>query len=297
MGLLWQRKYQELDVMAARLQLDHVTFANGDWEISFFYEGVSDLPKGYTEAQWEKHMQALRDWWEADAESMTARIAYALGLYNYGWFARGGGYANTVTDDGWRQFEERLAEARRILIAAEPLGPNSPVYYSTRFRIACVDGTPRAQWEEIFEQSIAAFPDYTRFYLAKANYLLPRWYGGPGEWEAFATASADRVGGENGDILYAQIIWQMHELRLFGNIFRESAAQWPRVKRGFEALCRRYPQSLSAPSEYCYLSGFGGDGRPETRAILERLGNRIDLSVWKTMDRYMKDREWALADK
>ena len=52
-GLLWQHKYQELDAMAVRLQRDNVTFANGDWEISFFYEGVSDLPAAYTDAQWE----------------------------------------------------------------------------------------------------------------------------------------------------------------------------------------------------------------------------------------------------
>ena len=296
-GLLWQRKYQELDALAARLQRDNVTFANGDWEISFFYEGVSDLPAAYTDAQWEQRMQALRDWWEADTESMTARVAYALGLFNYGWKARGKGYADTVTEDGWRQFRERLAEARRILIAAERLGPDSPVYYSTRLRIAFVDGTPRAQWEELFAQSVAAFPGYTRFYLAMANFLLPRWYGAPGEWEAFAAASADRVGGEAGDMLYAQIIWQMHEIRIFGNIFKESAAEWPRVQRGFEALCRRYPESLSALSEYCYLAGFGSDGRSLTRLLLQRLGNRVDLSVWKTMDRYLSDRAWTLAEK
>jgi hypothetical protein len=90
--------------MAARLQRDNVTFANGDWEISFFYEGVSDLPAAYTDAQWEQRVQALRDWREADTESMTARVAYALGLFNYGWKARGKGFADTVTQDGWRQF-------------------------------------------------------------------------------------------------------------------------------------------------------------------------------------------------
>jgi hypothetical protein len=278
MGLLWQRKYQALDAMAARLQRDNVTFPNGDWEICYFYEGASDLPKEYTDLQWEQRIQALHDWFEADPESMTARVAYAFGLFNYGWKARGKGYADTVTEDGWRQFGERLAEARRILIAAERLGPDSPVYYSTRLRIAYVDGSSPEEREQLFDQCIAAFPGYTRFYLAKANFLLPRWFGAPGEWEAFAAASADRVGGEDGDVLYAQIIWQMH------------------VQRGFEALCRRYPESVSPLSEYCYLAGFTDEGRSLTRPLLQRLGNRVDLSVWKTMDRYLKDRAWTLAD-
>jgi hypothetical protein len=248
-GLLRQRNYQALDAMAARLQRNNVTFSNGDWEICFFYEGVSDLPEGDSDVEWEERIQALRDWFDADAESMPARIALAFGLYNYAWKARGHGWAKDVTEDGWRQFQERLTEARRILIAAERLGPDSPVYYSTRLRIAFVDGTPRDEWEQLYEECITAFPGYTRFYLAKATMLLPRWVGEPGEWEAFAAASANRVGGEAGDVLYAQIIWQMHELRLFGNIFSESAVEWPRTRRCFEALCRRYPESVSALSE------------------------------------------------
>jgi hypothetical protein len=296
-GLLKQRNYQALDAMAARLQRDNVTFSNGDWVICFFYEGASGLPDGSSEADWEERIQALRSWWEADAESMPARVALACGLYNNAWKARGNGFANTVTQDGWRHFEERLAEARRILIAAERLGPDSPVYYSTLLRIAFVDGTSRTEWEELYERSVTAFPGYTRFYLAKANFLLPRWFGAPGEWEAFAAASANRLGGEAGDMLYAQIIWSMHEKRIFGNAFSESAAEWPRTRRGLEALCRRYPESVSVLSEYCYLAGFGGEGRPLTRLLLQRLGNRVDLSVWKTMDRYLSDRAWTLAEK
>jgi hypothetical protein len=296
-GLLWQRKYQALDAMAARLQRDNIAFPNGDSTICFFYEGVSDLPKDYTDAQWEQRIQALRDWFEADAESMPARVALATGLYNYSWKARGNGYADTVTQDGWRQFGERLDEARRILVAAERLGPDSPVYYSTRLRIAFMDGSSRDECEHLFEQCITAFPGHTRFYLTKANFLLPRWLGAPGEWEAFAAASANHVGGEAGDMLYAQIVWSMHDKRIFGNIFRESTIEWPRLQRGFEALCRRYPESVSALSEYCYLAGFSDEGRSLTRRLLQQLGNRVDLSVWKTMDRYLRDRAWTLAEK
>jgi hypothetical protein len=296
-GLLKQRNYQGLDAMAARLRHDNMAFSNGDWTISLFYDGVIGLPKDASDAEWEERLQALRDWFDTDTDSITARVGYACGLNEYAWRARGHGEARDVTPDGWRLFGERLTEARRILIAAERLGPDCPVYYSTRLRVAFALGAPRPECDEMFEEGIKSFPNYARLYFLQANFLLPRWFGARGEWEAFATAAANRLGGEDGDMLYAQIAWSMHEKRIFGNVFAESAIEWPRVKRGFETLCRRYPESVAALSEYCYLAGFGGDGPAQTRTLLLRLGNRVDLSVWKTMDRYLKDRAWTLAEK
>jgi hypothetical protein len=242
-------------------------------------------------------MQDLRDWFENDPDSITPRVALARGLVDYAWEARGRGWASSVTNDGWRLFGERITEARRILRAAETLGRICPVYYSTQLRVALVDGTSREQYEQLFAESVEAFPTYSTFYLVKGNYLLPRWHGEPGEWEAFAAASADKIGGLDGDMVYAQIVWSMHDARYFGNIFQETAAEWPRVRRGFDALCRRYPNSISAPSEYCYLAGFTPEGgRPLMRDLMSRIGGRIDLSVWKTADRWTKDRAWAFAD-
>jgi hypothetical protein len=296
LGLLKQRNYQGLDDMAARLRRDNITFPNGDWTISFFYAGTTELAEESSDADWQERMRALRGWFEADTDSITARVAFACGIFNYAWQARGHGWASDVTEDGWRQFEERIIEARRILTEAERLNPDCPVYYSTRLRIAFVDGSSPAARDGLFDQCISAFPAYTKFYLVKANFLLPRWFGAPGEWEAFAATSANHVGGEAGDMLYAQIVWSMHEKRIFGNIFEESAVEWRRVERGFETLCRRYPESVSALSEYCYLAGFSEDGRTLTRSLMQRLGNRVDLSVWRTMDRYLRDRAWTLAE-
>jgi hypothetical protein len=296
LGLLKQRNYQGLDDMAARLRRDNITFPNGDWTISFFYAGVTELAEESADAEWQERMQALRDWFETDTDSITARVAFACGLFNYAWQARGHGWARDVGEDGWRQFGERMTEARRILIAAERLNPDCPMYYSTRLRIAFVDGSSPAERDGLFDQCIRAFPTYPKFYLVKANFLLPRWFGAPGEWEAFAATSANRVGEEGGDMLYAQIVWSMHEKRIFGNIFQESAIEWPRVQRGFEALYRRHPDSVSVLSEYCYLAGFSEDGRSLMRSLMQRLGNRVDLSVWKTMDRYLRDRTWSFAE-
>jgi hypothetical protein len=292
--LLKQCNYRALDAMAGQLRRAGKTFARGEWPIVFFFAGVAELPKGSTDADWQARIHALRDWFEQDPDCVTPRIALARGLYEYAWEARGEGWASEVTNDGWRLFGERITEAHRILYAAETLGQICPVYYSTRLRVALVDGTSRDEYEDLFKKSVEAFPTFAPFYFTKAYYLLPRWHGEEGEWEQFAATTADRLGGEDGDVLYAQFVWAMHDNRVFGNILKESAVEWPRAKRGFEALCCRYPNSISAPSEYCSISGFAPKGaRGLMRSLFPRLGNRVDLTVWKTTERFAEDRAWA----
>jgi hypothetical protein len=144
---------------------------------------------------------------------------------------------------------------------------------------------------------VRMWPDYHIFHAIRAYYLLPRWHGQPGEWEAFAAESAADLGGEQGDVLYAQIVWAMHASRIYGNPIAETALEWARVQRGFEALCRQFPNSLSARSEFCSISGFAPSGaRTLMRNLFPLLGNRVDLSVWLTMERYQRDRQWAFSD-
>ena len=296
--LLKQRNYRALDALADQLRQDTRTFAQGDWPIAFLYSGVVDLPKEATETEWQSHIESLRGWFKNDPDCGTPRVALARGLLEYAWQARGDGWASSVTSEGRRLYGERISEARRILNAAAPLAQNCPVYYSSRLKVALADSTSRERYEALFNEAIKAFPTYATFYLAKSDYLLPRWFGKEGEWEAFAAASADRLGAEAGDMLYAQIVWAMHDHRFFGNILKETAVEWQRIAPGFEALCRRYPNSISAPSEYCYLAGFHPKtGRGLSRDLFLRLGNRCDLSVWKTTERWTSDRAFAFGGK
>ena len=152
----------------------------------------------------------------------------------------------------------------------------------------------RESYKEIFAEAVHTYPSYTPFYFMKVWHLQTRWYGGPGEWEAFAKESADRVGGEAGDILYAQILWYVHDNRFYGNPLGQTAIEWPRARRGFEAIRHRYPDSVFALNEYCFLSGLApGDRAPLMRQLFGELGNRVDLKVWKTTEKFVHDRQWS----
>ena len=123
---------------------------------------------------------------------------------------------------------------------------------------------------------------------------MPRWYGKPGEWEQFAADSANKLGGDEGEVLYARIIWFLHDKKVFHNIFAESTVKWERVKRSFEALLKRYPDSLSVINEFARISCDAADWK-NARDLFERINGRADAGVWASRELFLKYRKEAFA--
>jgi hypothetical protein len=289
---LYAREFDSLDRMADHFRSTKAEYASGIWKVGVIYQGCSELPKEASETRWTNMIAHLRLWVEAKPESITARTALGRALASYAWKARGGGWANTVSQSGWKVFHARLAESRKVFLSATNLPVTCPLWFTGFLGVGLGESWPREVYDRVFAIGTNYFREYARIYYVKCHYLLPRWHGGEGEWEQFAADAADQLGGEEGDILYARIIWEMHKDRWYGNIFKQSNASWSRAKRGFLALEKRYPDSLALTSEFCYLAGMGGD-RALMKALFAKLEGRVDLSVWYERQRFVQDRQWA----
>jgi hypothetical protein len=94
------------------------------------------------------------------------------------WRVRGGGYANTVTPQGWRDFARHLAQADRCLTEAWrlrpdlPLAPNLMIYTS-------LGESGLADMRLWFDRALAAQVDYDPAWSNLRWGLRPRWYGDP----------------------------------------------------------------------------------------------------------------------
>jgi hypothetical protein len=126
-------------------------------------------------------------------------------LVTYGWRARGSGLADTVTENGWNLFRERLTEAVRVLRQAEALNQKCPHSWSVLMQAAKGLGAKKSEYEDLFQKAIAFEPDCMDYYLNKANYLLPQWHGQKGDLAEFMQKSADKLSGEEGDVFYARL--------------------------------------------------------------------------------------------
>lgn len=94
------------------------------------------------------------------------------------WDARGGGFADTVTEEGWKGFFANLSLARDCLTRAHKLAPELPESATAMITVA-MGGSERlnedpAKW---FAMATAAQADYRPAFSRFHSALLPRWGG------------------------------------------------------------------------------------------------------------------------
>ncbi|HEY5296855.1 MAG TPA: hypothetical protein VIK59_02920 [Verrucomicrobiae bacterium] len=290
-AFLKAKDFDKLDELAAKLRTSKECYANGHWKLADVYAGLVPSDNA-SDDQWENSIAALQDWVASKPEAITARVSLANVLVNYAWHARGSGYANTVTDKGGNLFSKRLNQAMNVLNEAGNLKEQCPHYWPVKMRAALGLQMDKDQFNDVFSQAITNASDYELSYLQRAIYLMPRWYGGEGEMESDLEKSADRIGGKDGDMLYAQVVWSIHARSYSPNIFKENHFSWPRVDRGFAVIEKHFPDSLAAKGERAYLAAYAGDAE-KTREYLKETQGQADLAIWYYKNEYIRVANWA----
>ena len=95
---------------------------------------------------------------------------------NLAWESRGGGTALSVTEEGWKGFNDYLKEADRYLDHAIQLNPQNYLAHLKKITTAMGHGT-RAQEMDAFKKGIALIPDRSGFLSYLLQCLMPRWGG------------------------------------------------------------------------------------------------------------------------
>jgi hypothetical protein len=194
-----------------------------------------------------------------------------------------------------------LTESRLTLRQAKTLPEKCPHWWAVAQQVGLGQSWDRRTYEGLLTQAIDQEPAYTPYYFQMLVYLLPARKGAPGDAVKFALAAADKVVGEDGDVLYARMLWFIDRQRLGATRLQEPAVSWEKLDRGFEILTRRYPASLTVQSEWARLARLSSrsDSSPQrTRAadIFSKIGPRIDTSVWTKEAEFIQARKWALRE-
>ncbi len=286
--------YATLDQLAEQWWRNRELFRGGVWKISAFYGSFGPG----TEVDLAEFLARLKEWEAAFPDSITPKLIHANWLTDYAWEARGGGWAHTVPEEGWKLFRERLALARAELMALYPRRNECPLWYAIMQTVALGQGWPRASYEALFEEAIRLEPDYITFYLRKVNYLQPKWHGREGEWVAFANSLLERFPGGRGEELYARIAWGVREevdrylLEKQQHFFPDLGIRWAPMKAGFERILARWPEAHLVRNVYAVYAGKAGDWETLQRLLLE-LGDQCDTDIWVTWDNVALARMWA----
>ncbi len=206
LALLSAGKYDTLDALARTHRASKECYADGVWKLKEVYAGLVPAETN-SETQWQAGLTAIREWIKAKPESITARVALADTLVSYAWKARGSGYANTVTENGWKLFEQRVMESAQVLKDSKALKETCPRWWSVMLTIAMASGVDKPRYQTVFAEARKAEPANEGYYFQMAYYLLPRWHGNPNDTARFLQEAADQIGGDDGDLLYARRGW------------------------------------------------------------------------------------------
>lgn len=294
--ILKEEKFVELDCLADHARSGKERLPGGSWKIHLLYQGLR-RPVAFsmhaTQEDWTGLLQRLQRWVKARPESITARVALALAYLGYAGDARGSGYANTVSDSGWKLFEERTAEANRILKEASTLATKCPEWYVAMQLVSVNQGWSVTEARALFEKASKFEPEYYTYARDLAYYLLPKWSGEAGDTEKFVNEIADRIGGDKGDILYFQVAAADY---VICGCDDNPDLSWGRIKRGFEASEKHYGVSIENLNRVAYLASYFGERDPiYADKILTRIGDQWDEETWGRNEGFEKIKNWVSA--
>jgi hypothetical protein len=197
--ILKEKKFVELDCLADHARSGKERLPGGLWKIHLLYQGLRQpvpYPVHATQEDWTNLLQRLQQWVKARPDSITARVALAQAYLDYAHDARGSGYSSTVSESGWKLFEERTAEANRVLKEASALATKCPEWYVAMQMVSVDEGWSATEARALFEEANKFEPEYYTYARDLAYYLLPKWSGEPGDTEKFVQEIADRIGGD-----------------------------------------------------------------------------------------------------
>ncbi len=286
--LLKQEKFADLECAADAARIGKTRFSGGIWKLREIYNGLGTPRPGHPTADdWKRNFKLIERWNDEYPNSNTARIALAQSYANYAWDARGDGTSDEVSQSGWKLLNDRMEKAKKTL---DGIPANTdPTWYLIMQQVAQGQGWDLPKSTALFQQAAAFEPDFQYYYRIHASILQPKWSGQKGDAARFAEETANRVGGDAGDVLYFQIaavILCACQESEFGQF------SWPRLQKGFTALEQKFGPSLTNVNSFALMACKFGDWKVADAAF-KRIGDSWQQDLWLTQDWFKQNRDTA----
>jgi hypothetical protein len=205
------------------------------------------LPRMFSEIQ-----PILEQNWKLEPAYYEVCGAAEIGL---AWVDRGGGYANTVSEQGWEGFKRHLAQAEVFLNTAWKMNPNNAQTAYRMMQLELGQGRGNQRMQQWFDRAMALETNYFDAADLMSFYLEPRWYGSEATALEFARSC---VASTNWGGTVPLVLRHLHyNLARYHNQ-TESPSYWHRpevwadVKAAFEKFYLLNPEEVSFRHDYAY---------------------------------------------
>jgi len=208
--LLEKSDFAQLDELYAKVK--KIPFdIREQWDAhEYFFRGLNTKKDG-TPLEFETRKAKLEAWIAHSPDSLAPQIALGDAWIAHAWEARGTGWANTVTEEGWKKFHERLAEARKILESIPEEKIDDASVYSLLLVVAMGEGWkdwPEKKRDELFRKAIAIDKNRLGPYMNRRTTLSPKWGGARDDCFKLAERASAAFSPEDADWLYSYIAYE-----------------------------------------------------------------------------------------
>lgn len=245
--------------------------------ISAIIEGYRILLKG---SKWDLLLSEIKDRRKKRPQSAAYALLEAEYWIRYAWDARGSGFSSTVTDMGYKLFNERIEKAEKVLLDSKPYASAIPVWYAQMVTVQSVLDRPLTDRDKTFLEGTGKNKTYYELYFNMLNYLSPKWGGSWGTVENLVRWSVENTHETEGTSMYARLYWSTYSglpegVKLFGDTY----ASWPKMKKGFEDLMQRHPKSNWNLNNFAKFACLANDKHTYV-SLRKRIGDDIEVAAW-----------------
>jgi hypothetical protein len=277
---------EALERLHAQYQQAGQRTASGRSKLVLFWQGIDfvlDGPKGANSAYFEQMEAFTLRWAQQRPDSAFVHVLYADALRAHAWWHRGTGFANTVSPQARREFERRIEQALAYLSKHAKTAMRSSSGYAKLLDLGRAADWQRDKLWAVTEAGLALNLDDETLYRSMLNAVLPKWGGDAASVEDVIAGVAKRTSALHGDIFYARMYSWASDWQYESRLFLDSAASWPRMKRGYEQLMERHPTPLNL-NGFASMACMAGD-KPVAAGLMAKVGGKPILSVWGRNER------------
>lgn len=254
------------------VELLALAFANPELPASEVVNTSEDLliflkpnPPEYR-AAWDRLMPLMTNHWSQDP-----RVLFIVGWghVDRAWMARGTGYADSVTEDGWNAFAVELALAEAYLTNSWTRGALNRTA-NQMMRVELGQGLGRKRLELWFERAMDLKPNDYDSCSDKLWYLMPRWHGDHDQMLEFGRSCLSNPQWK-GQVPLA--LMRAHELIAMDLPKEKRPAYWRKkevwsdVQKSFERFFELNPKNVSWRHNYAKYAWRAGDWDELNRQI------------------------------
>ena len=200
----------------------------------------------------DKTLMDLGRWVQSSPESALPYVFRAKYFYEAAWRVRGEKYINETPEENRNGYRELMEYYLDDLNSAFELNPKSPIVLEELLDAGRDVGSPREEFDSLFDQLMEFDPYFAHAYVAKSNYLLPQWRGSKKELLEFIDDSMAKA--PRGTALPLLIPFTHDDLGNYGGNKRtrylKQPEVWADIEFAYTRLIEDFPKGGLYPAWY-----------------------------------------------